>query len=161
MSFSNCPWTNLCYTLSMSSLPLPSSFRASPSLAASSTWANISAIRASSSLFLTLYTSSSCFLHTNTTGSGYSWQLQLPVNSHWNSIQQMVCFFCFFLNGSLLMDTGISEQRQMVIFGWWRNLQGLSNLDDFASTTARLRPFSICCWAEGFKVEAWVVIPCF
>lgn len=66
-------------------------------------------------------------------------------------------FFCFFFNGSLLMDTGISEQRQMVIFGWWRNLQGLSNLDDFASTTARLRPFSICCWAEEFKVEASIL----
>lgn len=78
MKIKHSPLTNLCYTLSISSLPLPSSFRASPSLAASSTWANISAISASSSLFLTLYTSSSCFLHKNTTGSCYSWQLQLP-----------------------------------------------------------------------------------
>ena len=52
----------LCYTASVLSSPFPSSFRASSSLPASSTWANMSAISASSSLFLTLYTSSSCFL---------------------------------------------------------------------------------------------------
>lgn len=155
MSFLKRPWTHLCYTLSMSSLPLPSSFRASPSLAASSTWANISAIRASSSLFLTLYTSSSCFLHTNTTGSGYSWQLQLPVNSHWNSIQQMVCFFFVF------------SYRVTPYGRWdfWTEAARLSlgdeeifkvslNLDDVAVTTARLRPFQICCWDSEFKVEA-------
>lgn len=48
----------------MSSLLLPSSFGGSPSWVASSTWASMSAMSASSSLFLTLYTSSSCFLHT-------------------------------------------------------------------------------------------------
>lgn len=70
----------LCYTLSIASLLLPSSFRASPSLAASSTWASMSAISASSSLFLTLYTSSSCFLHINTTGGRYSWQSHLSAH---------------------------------------------------------------------------------
>lgn len=156
MSFLKCPWTNLCYTLSMSSLPLPSSFRASPSLAASSTWANISAIRASSSLFLTLYTSSSCFLHTNTTGSGYGWQLQLPVNSHWNSIQQMVYFFFFFLQGHSLWTLGFLNRGSLVIFGWWRNLrnlQGLSKFGLFCRYYCPTQTVSICCWALEFKVE--------
>ena len=144
MSFLKCPWTNLCYTLSMSSLPLPSSFRASPSLAASSTWANISAIRASSSLFLTLYTSSSCFLHTNTTGSGYGWQLQLPVNSHWNSIQQMVYFLFFLYMVTLYGRWDFWTEAAWLSLGdeeIFEIFKVSLNLDYFAVTTARLRPF--------------------
>lgn len=52
----------LCYTSCLSSLQFPSCLSESPSLDVSSTWANMSAIRASSSRFRTLYTSSSCFL---------------------------------------------------------------------------------------------------
>lgn len=59
-------WSWSCSSSSSSSSPSssPPSFSdgASPSLAISSTWASMSAIRASSSLFRTCCTSSSCFL---------------------------------------------------------------------------------------------------
>lgn len=54
--------SHLCYTSCFSSLQFPSSLSVSPSLDVSSTWANMSAIKASSRRFRTLYTSSSCFL---------------------------------------------------------------------------------------------------